>query len=146
MSKVFLRRTLSGFAPDDENGKEVIKGIKVGEVIKCEITRPRNVKFHRLFFGLLNLVYENTEQFKSVEHLLTVCKIGIGHADLVKLQNGQEYWHPRSISFAVMDEDQFRTFWDRSVNWLIANVLPVGKSELESELFSLLGYDLNNLR
>ena len=143
MSEAYLRRTLSGFAPEDD---EVLKGIPLGEVIKVTWTRPRNYKFHKYFFALLKLVCENTEQFKSAKHLLYAVKVGIGHADLIRLKDGTEIWFPHSISFSKMDEDQFRAFFNKSVDWIIANVLPVGKSELESELFSLLGYDLNNLR
>lgn len=145
MTTAYLRKTLSGFCLDDSED-ESCKAISLGEVIKVEWSRPRNARFHKYFFAMLKLIYKNTENFKSIQHLLAVIKIGIGHADLTVLKDGTEYWYPRSISWAAMDDDDFRAFFNKSVDWIIQNVLPVGKSELESELFSMLGYDLSNLR
>ena len=147
MATIYLKKTLGGFVPNDEEGREIAKGIKLDEVIKCEFTRPRNLRFHNLFFGLLGLVYENTDgQFKSVDHLLTVVKVGIGHCFWTILKDGTQIPHTLSISFARMDEDLFRAFFNKAVDYIIAAILPVGKAQLESEVFSMLGFDLSNLR
>lgn len=147
MTKLLLQKRLGALRPLDEAGEQTLRAFTEGEVVSIDMpAKPRNVRFHRLYFALLNLVWQNTEQFKTVEHLLTVVKIGIGHADMVQTQTGAEYWHPRSISFAKMDEVAFREFWDKSVDFIIANILPVGKSELENEVFALLGFDLTQLR
>lgn len=147
MSAIYLRKTLGGFCPDDEDGVEAIKGIPLGEVIKAEWSRPRNYKFHKYFFAMLKLIVENTDgRFKSSKHLLQAVKIGVGSCDLITLKDGTEIWFPHSISFAKMGEDQFRDFFNKAVDWVILNVLPVEKHELERELFSMLGYDLSHLR
>lgn len=145
---ILLQKRLGALRPLDDTATEALRAFQEGEVVSIELPkRPRNVGHHRLFFALLNLVYENTEgRFVSVDHLLTAVKIGIGHADLIALRDGTEIWHPRSISFAKMDQLAFRQFWDKSVDWIIANVLPVGKNELENEVFGLLGFNLESAR
>ena len=40
---------------------EKAKKIKPLKEVKCKITQPRNIKFHRKFFALINLVYDNQE-------------------------------------------------------------------------------------
>ena len=141
---LLVAKHLGSLRPVDDAGTEVLRSIKQGEVLRVEIKRPRNVRFHRLFFGLLNLVYENVEGYKSVEHLLTHVKIGIGHADAMIAQDGTTIWHPRSISFAKMDEESFRAFWNKAVDFIVLHILPVEKAELEREVFELLGINLDN--
>ena len=142
MADFLFAKHFTSLRPTDESGQEFLRGLGTGEIVKVTVTRPRNVRFHRLFFALLNLVYENTETFASVEQVLTTVKYGIGHFDTV-IVNGQEEKHPRSISFARMDQDQFRQFWDRAVDYVIANILPANRADLEREVFEMIGIDLN---
>jgi hypothetical protein len=58
MSKVNLIRNGRSFAPATEQDEELLKRVRTGEIIACEFTKPRNPKFHRKFFALLNLAYE----------------------------------------------------------------------------------------
>lgn len=148
MSRVLLQKRLGALRPIDKIGTDALSVFQEGEVISIDTPKkPRNVNHHRLFFALLNLVFENTEgRFVSVDHLLTAIKIGIGHADLIALRDGTEIWHPRSISFASMDQAAFRAFWDKAVDFILAHVLPVGRDELENEVFGLLGMNLENAR
>lgn len=148
VTKLLLQKRLGALRPLDDSATEALRTFSEGEVISIDMPkRPRNVNHHRLFFALLNLVFENTDgRFVSIDHLLTAVKIGTGHADLIALRDGTEIWHPKSISFAKMDQTAFRQFWDKAIDWIIANVLPVGKRELENEVFGLLGFDLENAR
>jgi hypothetical protein len=141
--RVFVAKHFGALRPVDPVGEDAIAKIKHGEIVAVDLIRPRNGKFHRLFMGgLLALIYENTDgRFKSIDHLLTVVKIGIGHADLITLKDGTERWHPRSISFAKMDEDSFRAFFNRAVDYIIANILPVDKPDLEREVYERVGID-----
>ena len=44
------------------------KKIKVGEAYECEIKQSRNIKFHRKYFALINMVYDNQEVSRSLDH------------------------------------------------------------------------------
>ena len=142
MVEILMQKHFASFRPIDEAGEENLKGIAHGEVVKITLTRHRNLKFLRLFFGLLQLVQANTEQFKSVEQLLVAVKIGIGHCDYMSFR-GELVPLPKSISFAEMDEDSFRLFWNKAVDLVIAEIMPVDRADLEREVFLMIGIDLD---
>ena len=48
---------------------EKLSKLKRGQVLTCEIKHVRNADFHRKFFALLNLVFENQEIFEDIDHL-----------------------------------------------------------------------------
>ena len=58
MSKVNLIRNGRSFAPATEQDEELLHRVRTGEIIACELTKPRNPQFHRRFFALLHLAYE----------------------------------------------------------------------------------------
>jgi hypothetical protein len=47
--------------PFGEDGVKAIQSMKHGETVKAVITRPRNIKFHRKFFSLLNFGFDYWE-------------------------------------------------------------------------------------
>lgn len=61
MAKVKLIRQGRTFAPLTPQDDEALARVRTGEVIDCEFSKPRNVKYHRKFFALLNLAYEYWE-------------------------------------------------------------------------------------
>jgi|HubBroStandDraft_1064217.scaffolds.fasta_scaffold21533_5 hypothetical protein len=147
MVALFLRRSLSGFRPDDEESESALANMPVGELYRAEITKPRNPINHRRFFALLGLVYKNTDgRYKSLDVLREIVTIGVGHCDTSVIKvNGETFTHhtARSIAWSKMDETEFWPFWNRAVDYIIAEILPgVGKAELEREVFSILGIDL----
>lgn len=51
--EIHLVRTSTGLRPYSDDDYEEMKKIKVGAIVKANIVRPRNVKFHRKFFALI---------------------------------------------------------------------------------------------
>ncbi len=133
--KILCRKTLSGhLCPIDDAGKEALAKFKSGTVIRAQITKPRNVYFHRKFFAMLSLIMQNQEHYKSVDDLLDVCKLRIGHVRVIQTACGEERV-PQSISFAAMDEIAFQEFYDRAVDWMIKEVIPgLRKLDLNHEV------------
>jgi hypothetical protein len=43
MAEIFLTRTVSGLAPADQTALEALRKVKLGKMVRCEITTPRNV-------------------------------------------------------------------------------------------------------
>jgi len=123
MTKIDMAKTLSGLQPVYEDGEKVIRGLKLGEIVSVDVVRPRNGKFHNKFFALLNLIYQNQETYKSLDVMLSVCKLKTGHYDVVTLE-GKEWHLPKSISFANMDDAEFKDFYDRVCQWIIEDVIP----------------------
>lgn len=135
MTTLLLRKRFGGtLEPVDDSGREVLAKVKTGATIKAEVTRPRNVHFHRKFFAMLNLVYQNQEHYKSLDDLLDVCKLRIGHVRSIQTKGGIEKV-PASISFANMDDTAFSNFYDRAVQWVTTEVIPgLQRHELDGEI------------
>lgn len=130
MADVYLKRTLAGFAPADEASTDALRRIKQGATVVAEIRQPRNVQFHRMFFGLLNVTWQACGDWQSVEELLRELKFRVGHVDrqrVVDRRSGEvlaEIVTPRSISFAAMSEPEFREFYDRCVRVICEDMVP----------------------
>ena len=79
--KILMSKTLSGqLKPCYDSDAELLKKIKAGDEVECEIKRPRNLKFHKKLFSLLNLVYSNQELYKDINDLRKDLTIAAGYS------------------------------------------------------------------
>lgn len=114
--EIVLCKRLSSLITIDDEGKEALDSIGQGELVKVKVTKARNLKHHRKFFSMLNLVLENQERFPTIDHLLTAVKIEAGFYDDVPIDlNGKLVYVPKSISFAKMDQLAFDDFYMRAI-------------------------------
>ncbi|MCB0446055.1 MAG: DUF1367 family protein [Gelidibacter sp.] len=139
--EVYLIKTLSGhLAPMTDDDRQNLKSIKVGDEIKCKISRPRNIGHHRKFFAFLNLVVENMpesleDRFSSTSDLLDELKMQLGYREMRTSLTGKEYYKPKSISFAKMDQSEFEKFYNDSIDLVCTHILPgVEKQEIIEHL------------
>jgi len=123
MTKITLIKQLNNtFKIAFNSDYETAKKIPLNEPIEFEFTKKRNYNFHKKFFALLNLVYENQEQYNNIEHLRKDLIVSAGFYDLRYNIEGVELQEPKSISFANMDQNEFQDLYskiiDVVVNWL----------------------------
>lgn len=92
------------------------KGYKNGDMLQAELTKARNPKFHRLAHQLGSLLAENLEAFEGVDahavlkRLQIEANVGCDEIGLLFPGIGPTtYRIPRSLSFASMDEGEFRS-------------------------------------
>ena len=133
MPSIILIKTLSGFKPAYESDYELAKKIPLNETITFEWKKPRNLKFHKKFFALLNLVYENQEVYNNIEHLRKDLTVSAGFYDLRYDLNGVEIQEAKSISFAQMDEIQFSEYYSRIID-VVVKWLAIEKEDLINEI------------
>lgn len=106
--KIHLIKGLDGkFTPAYDSDRENAKKLKSGEEFEFEVKRPRNIKFHRKFFALINLVYDNQERYNNIDHLRKDLTVEAGFYELRYGIYGEEIKEAKSISFAKMDEVEF---------------------------------------
>ena len=86
------------------------------------------MQFHRLFFAMLNLAFENQDKYESAELFLTVVKLGVHHCDTVVMPTGFITYTPKSINFAKMDQDDFNQFYEKAARYVTSEILPAGTS------------------
>lgn len=143
---IFCKVTAMGFVPLDDVDFEAKKRLKIGSNVKCSITQPRNIGFHKKFFALLTLTFDNLPEtvqqqtnIYSIEAMLTAIKIDLGYFDIVNV-NGNNVVKLRSISFSQMDETQFEKFYDLSVTTILNNYLVgTNRNDLLQEVKEFIG-------
>ena len=133
MPSITLIKTLSGFKPAYDSDYELAKKIPLNETITFDWKKPRNLKFHKKFFALLNLVYQNQEVYNNIDHLRKDLTVSAGFYDLRYDLNGLEIQEPKSISFASMDEYQFSEYYNAIID-VVVKWLGVDKETLIEEI------------
>lgn len=144
---IYCRVTGTGFVPLDEIDWEQKQRLKIDTDVKCTITQPRNIKFHRKFFALLTITFANLPEemqqalhITSVESLLAAIKIDLGYFDTVEVK-GREIARLRSISFAKMSESDFEHFYNLTITDILNNYLRgTDRAALEEEVKQFIGY------
>ena len=114
MATLFLRRNGNALYALDEGGSEVAmsKTWKDGDVLRCEVSKPRNVKLHRKAFILLKIVFDATDNYPSVEALRNAMTVGAGYVDtIINPVTGETALTPKSWKFDKMDETEFSALY-----------------------------------
>jgi Protein of unknown function (DUF1367) len=139
---LMLMRTDRGIAPADEQSVSIVRRIAHG--VKFVVTLPpraeeRSLRQHRLFFQLLTKLVEATGNWTTPAELLADLKKVLGHYDWIERADGTVEKHPRSISFAKMDQAEFAEFFRSAVRFLETEVLPeINMLPEVREIFAML--------
>jgi hypothetical protein len=104
---MYLTRTIGGLAGADEQAKEALRRWKIGETLKCKVSKPRSYKNHKRFFALLQITFENQERYTSFEHFRKAVQIAAGHVDEIISIEGEVLFIPKSIAYDALDEMEF---------------------------------------
>ncbi len=136
--KAYIQKTLKGWKPADEQSEKYWKKGKLGDYYQLEISKPRNGGYHRMYFAMLKIVFDNQEIYRSQNELLDAIKFGVGHVETRKKLTGEFYQKPASISFANMEQDKFEDFFNRSVNVVLEHILPgTTRDEIVNEVLAM---------
>jgi len=143
--KILVRKQFGTLRPVDEAGEEVLRGIANGDTVRVEITRPRNVRMHRLYWALVSLIFANQAEphrYASTEDVHNALKIAAGLRTRIELPGGVVGFIPGSIAFHKMSQDEFRAFYDRVCDLVAKHFLPGVTSEtLKAEVASMIGLE-----
>ena len=124
----------------DMVGEEYLSSLPFGAIVKCSCTRPRNVRFHRLAFGLLSFVFKYQSTWTTFDHFLTVMKDATGYYDLVSDAYGDDIKVYRSLSFTKLDETGFREWWGAAFKVVLERILPgIDREEIEQQVYNMTG-------
>jgi len=129
--KIRLVKQGDSFSPFDAESIEWADRQKDGKYFECDISSPRNSKFHRLFFKLLSIAYKHwtpvpingKEVEKNFEHFRKECIKNAGYYIQVFNLDGTFQVEAESISFANMDDEEFKVLYDKILTVIIKHVL-----------------------
>ncbi|MEL0100010.1 MAG: hypothetical protein VW907_10680 [Opitutae bacterium] len=80
MSKGVFTRTESGSLIGTEpNSWTILARLKLGEMVTCEIKNILSPEQYRMFFALVDTIFENQERYVTKELLKDAVKINAGH-------------------------------------------------------------------
>ena len=131
-----MKKTASGkLEPADGQALQVLKGIKTDTIVKAKITKPRNVMFHRKFFALLDLAFQNQDKYDAFEPFRkeVVMRAGwyVEHHHLT----GAISYEAKSISFAKMDQIEFEELYWACIDVICKYLMPgMDRNALHSEV------------
>jgi len=134
--KVFMKRTQSGLVPCYDSDYELLKKIKFGDEVTCEIKKPRNYMFHKKLMALLNIAYQNQDRYEHFEHLRYVYTLKAGFFEEIVTDKGVVF-KPKSISFAKMDDIEFSELYNRMIDVVIKEI-GATREMIESELLNFM--------
>lgn len=127
--EIYCRVTDAGLVPMYDSDSDEKNRLRVGDDVLCRVTKPRNYEFHKKFFALVRLAYDNLPEriqrmlhIYSEEELLTCLKIDLGLFSTVWHGN-KEVVKVGSISFAAMDNAEFERFYDRCIDIILDRYL-----------------------
>ena len=137
--KVNLVKINGGLFPSLDEDAEIINKIKRGDVVQYEIKKPRNAKFHRKYFAMLQVVTDNTDY--NTDQLLLMIKLRMGHFDSFITPGGKTLYKPKSISFSKMDNDEFERFYQKTMQVILNDFLRgSNEKELQNQVDKILRF------
>lgn len=139
---IYCRVTDYGLVPMYDSDLDMKKRLKVGTTVRCRVTQPRNYEFHKKFFALVRLTYDNLPlslverwNVRSVDDMLRRFKRDLGYYSSRTNDMGEREIEYRSISFAAMDEQEFERFYNDCVNLVLYTYIRgIEREDLEEEI------------
>lgn len=133
--KILVQKTMSGFLkPAYESDHDAFKKMPINETFEIEYVKGRNVLFHRKFFSLLKLAFENQSDYRTIEDLRRDLIITSGYYDeQINKITGECYKTAKSISFSNCDELEFNEIYNAVKN-VISTWLGIENETLDIEI------------
>lgn len=133
MPELEYKRTPNGLVPANQETADYHAKLKVGEVVRCKVSKPWNLAFHRKYFTLLDFAFQHwnpgeiTSKYgvpqKSKERFRKDIIILAGFYYTTIRLDGTVRVAARSISFAEMGQDEFEELYSNTINVILKKVL-----------------------
>lgn len=138
---IYCRVTSYGLIPLYDSDYDLSKKLRVGTTVRCRISLPRNYEFHKKFFALVRLTFENLPyplvkrwNINSLEDMVKRFKYDLGYYQVTYI-DGEKQIEYKSISFAEMDQEEFEEFYNASVNLVLTTYIRgIDKDDLKEEV------------
>ena len=154
----YLMGVLDGVTDEDKRAWRRfwnrLNKLEVGEIVDFEAIFPRNGKFHRKFFALLNFAFDSWDpkrqrkSYKGVpvqknfERFRKDIIIQAGFYEQTFNLDGAMKLEAKSISFAAMDDEEFEGVYSAVATVILQKVLVTykGRAQLDEVMNQLIGF------
>ena len=139
---IFCKVTAHALVPLYDSDYDLKKRIRVGSVVKCKVSNPRNYEHHKKFFALVRLTFDNlpsnlAEYFKvhNEEDMLRRFKRDLGYFKTSLNERGEKEIEYQSISFSAMEQHEFERFYNQCIDLVLYKYLKgIDKEDLITEI------------
>ena len=150
MAELAFIKSSAGLLPANDDAKAWFDKLRYGVTCIAKVTIPRNYKFHRKFFAMLNVAFDNWDRpVITTPHGEIRCSkdafrndvtVMAGYHELTCNTKGEWKFKAKSISFAKMDEAEFEQLYSAVVDVILAKFLPNwGKADMQNAVNNFLG-------
>ena len=113
--------------------------VAIGELIQGEYKIPRSQKFHRLYFALLNIMFENQDKELDFEKFRKLIMYEIGEVEVLGFSGNNVICIPKSISFSEMEESEFSIVYEKTLELALkSHFKGADRSDIEELLHSFI--------
>jgi ABC-type enterochelin transport system substrate-binding protein len=132
--KILVIKINGSLKPCYDSDYENFAKIPIGEQIEITYTKRRNLSFHKKYFALLKLCFENQSDYRLLEDMRRDLIITSGRYDeIVNKITGEVYKLANSISFGSMDENEFNQLYE-DTKGIISKWLGVSDENIEEQI------------
>jgi hypothetical protein len=105
--------------------------------VEIEIKKKRNIKFHKKFFALMNICFQNQDCFEYPEPMRAYLIMKAGFFDIINTPSGKPMILAKSISFSSMDDIGFEILYSRVLDQVL-KLTNADKELVEKELLNFM--------
>lgn len=136
--KILVVKELNRLKPCYDSDIEAFKKMPNGESFEIEYKRKRNYKFHKKFFALIKLFFDNQDVYNNIDEARNDLTIEAGYyTTSTNMFTGEENKVSKSISFASMSEDEFEKLYSDVLD-VICRVMHIESKQVEDNLIGFM--------
>jgi hypothetical protein len=118
-----------GLFPVDDDGVDLMKGIRGGREVTADIRQPRNPGHHRLYWAIIKFIRMHSPVLAGFpqERIHIALKFAAGHTEtMVDIATGKVVHVVKSIMWDEMDQTEFTRFFDDAMQIVTNRWMPPG--------------------
>ena len=143
---LMMRRSGNKLVPCAAVDEEALEAFPEGKDLTVSVSRTRSQKHNRFFWALLQKICVNHETYSRPDQLMLWLKVRLGYVEEVRFHNDKVWWVAKSISFNAMGQDEFKKFFDASLDVIVAEVIPnLDTRHLIREVEEMVGFKLEDI-
>lgn len=139
---IFCKVSPYGLVPLYDSDLELKKRLRIGSVVRCKVSNPRNYEHHKKFFALVRLTFENLLaplvqkwNIRNEQDMLRRFKRDLGYFTNTINEYGEREIEYLSISFAAMQQFEFEQFYNQCIDLVLFKYIRgIDKQDLITEI------------
>jgi len=133
--KILVVKTINNLLkPAYDSDLEAFTKIPKGEIVQIDYVKKRNIKFHRKYFALIKLAFDNQQVYQNTDEMRYDITMTAGFTDEITNKiTGEITLRAKSISFDSMDETEFSDLYTKTKE-VICEWIEISNEQVEEEI------------